>query len=251
MPRLTALLVSLLLVLPVAVRAMPAPRVDCAVPDDFMVPDTPLPHLAAALASGKPVDVLAVGSGTTVGNANHTLGVPFPYRMIEALQAARPGVTFEITVRGGRTMTAEAMLPLLTEALHSRTYPLVLWQTGTVEAVRGLRPDMLMGVLQDGADAVREAGGDLVLIDPQFSRFLRANTDLDPYESVLEQMAALPGVVLFHRFDLMHAWVSAGVIDLERVHAADRERTVAMLNTCLGQALARFVLNGADLPAPP
>ena len=56
----------------------------------------------------------------------------------------------------------------------------MLWQTGTVEAVQGLRPDVLRGVLQDGADAAEDAHADLVLIDPQFSRFLRANADLEP-----------------------------------------------------------------------
>jgi acyl-CoA thioesterase I len=141
------------------------------------------------------------------------------------------------------------MLPLLTQALRSRHYALVLWQTGTVEAVRGMQPDVMQAVLEAGVDAVREAGGDVVLVDPQFSRFLRANTDLDPYESVLEQVADLPGVVLFPRFELMRSWASEGSIDLENVQQSDRETAVAQLNICLGQALARFVLNGVDLAA--
>ena len=37
-------------------------------------------------------------------------------------------------------MTAEDMLPLIEAALKQQHYPLVLWQTGTVEAVRGLQP---------------------------------------------------------------------------------------------------------------
>ena len=57
---------------------------------------------------------------------------------------------------------------------------------------------------------MRDAGGDLVLIDPQFSRFLRANTDLDPYENVMQQVATMPGVALFRRFDLMRSWADTG-----------------------------------------
>ena len=167
--------------------------------------------------------------------------------MVRALHAALPSVEFRLTVRGGRGMTAEEMLPLIDAALKQQRYPLVLWQTGTVEAVRGLQPDGMLDVLHAGAERVRDAGGDLVLIDPQFSRFLRANTDLDPYENVMQQVATMPGVALFHRFDLMRAWANDGRIDLERTPKADRDKALEELNVCLGKALARFVLSAADV----
>ena len=167
--------------------------------------------------------------------------------MVHALHAALPSVDFRLTVRGGRGMTAEDMLPLLEAALKQQHFPLVLWQTGTVEAVRGLQPSGMLDVLHTGAEQVRAAGGDLVLIDPQFSRFLRANTDLDPYENVMQQVATMPGVVLFRRFDLMRGWANDGRIDLERTPKADRDKALEELNACLGKALARFVLSGADV----
>jgi hypothetical protein len=142
-------------------------------------------------------------------------------------------------------MTAATMLPILRNELTSHHYDLVLWQTGTVEAVQGLRPDVLHTVLQDGADAAEAAHADLVLIDPQFSRFLRANADLNPYETVLEQMTDNQAVTLFHRFDLTQTWVDNGQVDLERVGRDQRDEAIAMLNSCLGHALARYVLQGA------
>jgi hypothetical protein len=227
----------------------------CGAPAEFTVTDAPLGQFATAVAAGGPVNVLAVGSATTVGATSTstglatstTQGASFPWHMVRTLQAALPGVKFALTVRGGRGMTAEDMLPLLGAALKQQHYPLVLWQTGTVEAVRGLRPDGMLEVLHAGAELVRDAGGDLVLIDPQFSRFLRANTDLDPYESVLQQVATMPGVALFHRFDLMRTWANDGHIDLEHTQKADRANALDELNECLGRALARFVLNGADV----
>ena len=105
----------------------------------------------------------------------------------------------------------------------------------------------MLDVLHTGAERVRDAGGDLVLIDPQFSRFLRANTDLDPYDGVMQQVATMPGVALFHRFELMRTWANDGRIDLERTPKADRDKALDELNACLGKALARFVLSGADV----
>ena len=221
----------------------------CDASAEFISPDGPLPHFAEALRAGGAVDILAVGSGTTVGEVNGTPGTSFPYRMVESLRATWPKPTFGLTVRGGRNMTAEDMLPLLRQALGTGHYALVLWQTGTVEAVRGLRPDSLREALRAGIDAVQKAGGDVVLIDSQFSRFLRANADLDPYEQVLRDSAMLPDVSLFRRFDLMRYWANEGRIDLERVRKQDRETAVASLNVCLGQMLARFVTHGMGQPA--
>ena len=225
----------------------------CGAPDELVTTDVPLGQFATAIAAGGPVDVLAVGSATTVGSVTApreqtaSPGNTFPWQMVRALHAALPSVEFRLTLRGGRGMTAEDMLPLIDAALKQQHYPLVVWQTGTVEAVRGLQPDGMLDILHTGAERVREAGGDLVLVDPQFSRFLRANTDLDPYEGVMQQVATMPGVGLFHRFDLMKAWVDDGKMDLERTPKADREKALDELNACLGKALARFVLSGADV----
>lgn len=237
---------------PTSLRAAPGPATPaCTIPAEFTTPEEHLNGVATAIAAGGPVAVLAVGSATTVGDRpsgdRHSA---FPYRMLDALQAALPKVSFDLTLRGGRGMTADDMLPLLLTALAAKHYSLVLWQTGTVEAVRGVPPDGMAAALQAGIEHAREAGADVVLIDPQFSRFLSTNVDLDPYETVLQQISALPGVELFHRFDVMQGWAEDGSIDLERAPRADRPRVMAQLNTCLGQALARFVLNGAGVPAP-
>ncbi len=233
----------------------PAPQLVCDMPPDLIVPSAPLTRVAAALATRGSLNILALGSGSTVGessgNSGPTLSLPtpkssFPHRMILALNAMRPAQWFNLTVRGGRNMTADMMLPVLRHELAAHQYDLVLWQTGTVEAVRGIRPDTLRSVLQDGADAAEAARADLVLIDPQFSRFLRANADLNPYETVLTQMTTMQSVTLFRRFDLTQNWVNNGQVDLERVERDERDKTIEMLNECLGQALARYVLAGAD-----
>ncbi len=168
-------------------------RTVCEMPAELTVPSGPLPRVASALATKRGLDIFALGSGSTVGDTGTSGGAAlsyhvhersFPYRMVDALRSMRPGLRFNLMVGGGRDMTADEMLPILEHALANHHFDLVLWQTGTVEAVQGLRPDALRGVLEDGADAVDEAHADLVLIDPQFSRFLRANADLSPYETV-------------------------------------------------------------------
>jgi hypothetical protein len=159
-------------------------------------------------------------------------------------------VTFDLTVRGGRGMSAAEMLPLVKAQVQQTPTQLVLWQTGTVEAIRGMRPALMRQALRQGLDVIHAAGGSLVLLDPQFTRALRANTDVEPYETELQQVAALPGAALFHRYELTRFWVLQGRIDPERAAQDTREAELARLNVCLGQALARYVLSGAGVAAP-
>jgi acyl-CoA thioesterase-1 len=236
------------------VPELAAASVQCDLPPDLTTPDEALPGVAAAMSKRGQVEVLAIGSGSTVGDTTGGTGAAvvyhfpkssFPYRMIEALQAAKPTVKFHLTVKGGRNMTAEEMLPLVRQEFAAQRYDLVVWQTGTVEAVRGLRPETMRDAIRDGADVAAAEGADVVVVDPQFSRFLRANTDLSPYDAALQEVAAMPGVTLFPRFDLTHIWANSGDIDLERVSPDERDHTIAKLNICLGRALARFVLAGS------
>lgn len=252
LPRIVLLLSCMAAVDPALVQATEAPA--CDLQADLLTPTAPLPHVAAALAR-KRINILALGSGSTVGETGkaagpaliyRTPGASFPYRMADALRAARPEIQVNLSVKGGRSMPASDMLPILQNELAHGHVDLVLWQTGTVEAVRGTRPDALRSDLVDGVAATDSANADLVLIDPQFSRFLRANVDLTPYESVLEQVAGTEGIGLFPRWALTQDWVSNGQIDVERVSRDARDRTIAQLNTCLGLALAHYVLAAAS-----
>lgn len=240
MSRLRALALAGLLALSAApVWAAEAPPATCPPdPPGLLVPDETLSALTAALHPGGTVQMLAVGSASTVAAEG------YPLAMLAALRATRPGVTFHLTRRGGRGEDAAETLRVLDKALRSARYTLVLWQAGTVDAVRGLPPDDLAETLDTGAALVRRHGADLVLVDPQFSRFLRANVDLEPYETALQMAAAEPGVVLFPRYELMRGWVEEDGIDPER--AGGPSAAATLLRRCVGEALARFLLAGVE-----
>ena len=254
--------------------AFAAASVDsCPAADDTASSSASLPHVAAALQPGKTLKVLAIGSATmfgpeasqgrgtltsqVLGSGSGPSGTPgqtfaqqpsehaFPLQMANQLRAMVPGAEVQVVVRGGRGLLATEMLALLHTELSATHYDLVIWQTGTVEAVRNLLPSEFGQTLADGADAAQAAGADLVLVDPQFSRFLQANSNLDPYLQALQQVAAMPDVVLFHRFDLMRGWANDGQLDLEHTARSDRQKAIETLHACLGRSLARLVLASA------
>ena len=244
----------------------------CPASDDLIGTTATLPEVARAMVPGGVLRVLAIGSATLFGpeaslspgtvtsqaatgsgpvvlppstpitNAPSERG--FPRQMAKALEAAVPKLQIQIDVRGGRGMSASDMLALLRKEIEAGKYQLVLWQTGTVEAVRNSPPGEFASVLASGVETVEAAGANLVLIDPQYSRFLQTNSNLEPYIQALQQTASMPGVALFHRFDLMRSWASEGQIDLERTPKVDRKRVGEALHACLGLHLAHLVLAG-------
>ncbi len=244
----------------------------CAAPADITSNVAPLPAAAASLKPGGTLNVLAVGSATvfsplealrpgTITAQGLGLGpaspskqalvqsdAAFPMQMAKALQAAVPNLTVNVTVKGGRGMLATEMLDIIRAELAAHPYQLVIWQTGTVEAVRNIPSGTFYETLADGSAAITQAGADLILVDPQFSRFLHANTDLDPYTQSMQEIAAQPDTILFHRFELMRYWVGEGQIDLERTPKEQRVSTVEALHACLGARLADMVLASARLP---
>jgi phage terminase large subunit-like protein len=201
------------------------------------VPHTGVPH------TGVPQAGISPTGGPQAGIPQP--GTPqagIPWQAARALEAAVHGLHVDVTVIGRHGESAADLLAQMRLELRHKAYRLVLWQTGTIEAVDEQPPEDFYQTLADGAAAANAAGADLVLIDPQYSRFLTANANVEPYLAALKAAAALPGVGLFHRFDIMHDWADDGSIDLENAPKADRQAIRARLHGCLGRELARELL---------
>jgi acyl-CoA thioesterase-1 len=232
-----------------AAAPQPCPKLDPPEASDIGA----LPHLAAALRPGGVLDILAIGAGPETrqaglsGASGATPG--FFNQLTRSLETGVRTLHATVMVRGGRGMLAPAQLGLIRAALAQHHYQLVLWQTGTIDAVQAEPVEDFYQALADGADAASSANADLILIEPQYSRFLEANADLGPYLSAMAAAGAAPGSLVFHRHTLMHDWVDAGLIDLEYARTADRTAVAARLHACLATALADLILAQSEATA--
>ena len=234
-----AILVLALLVPP----ASPAAASTCDVPPELLEVALPLPATERALAEGT-LRVLVVGSASVLGPGSSTPGHAWPARLEASLREGRPDLRLEMKVLGGRGLTAADMLTMI-EAAADPAPQLVIWQVGTVEAARGIEPDWLAGRLANGLEWMKERGIDAVLMDQQFSRFLRANADITAYQDTIRIAAAGQGAAVFPRYELMRFWADTDRIDLERAPRPRRAAMVDQLGECLGQTVSAFVLRGA------
>ncbi len=211
-----------------------------------------LPLLKPHMKPGGQLDILVVGSALAGSKPSLAVkGAPagkesggngYIGEMAQGLERSLPGLHVNLTFDGRRFMSASEMLGVISSDLDHHHYGLVLWQTGTADAVRDEPLGDFFQALSDGTVAAASAGSAMVLVDPQYSRFLEANADLAPYLSSMQAIASTSGAMLFDRYALMREWAEAGQIDLESAAPAERPAVAARLHACLGQALVRSLL---------
>lgn len=238
MLRILAVLTALLLPGP----APAAGGAGCGAPVAYLQAPA-LPATATGIATGR-LRVLAVGSASVTGAGVSGPAAAWPARLEALLRGHRPDLALRFEVRGARGSTAADQWRLIEEALREGQPDLVIWQAGTTEAVRGLPIEDMADIIAAGLGRLSARGVDVVIMDIQFSRFLRANAQVEPYRDALRLLAATGDGAFFPRYDIMAAWAEAGTVDVERTPRARRTAEIDRLNDCLARALAAFLRNG-------
>lgn len=243
-------LVSLLLLLAAMAGARAADDGPaCGAPPELLEAGAPLPATSRAVSAGD-LRILVVGSASVLGPGTSGPAAAWPARLDALLAARHPGLKVETAVRGAPGLTATDAVAMIKEELRRNPAHLVLWQTGAVETARNLDLDELAAALDNGLTRANLAGADAVLIDPQFSRFLRANANVEAYREAMRLAAAAHNAPLFRRYDLMQAWADAEKVDMERAPRSARVAVTDRLNDCLAQAMALLLEDGIEASKP-
>jgi hypothetical protein len=192
---------------------------------------------------------MVVGSASTQMGGTSGPAATWPERLRAVLAARVAPVNVRVEVFGGRGTVAADHARIIGEVAPTYRPHLLIWQLGTVEAARGLPADEMSDTVQDAIARLRATRGertDVVLVDPQFSRFFRANADVESYRDRLRLAAAASGAQLFSRWAIMRHWTETERLDLERAPRGGRVAAADELHDCVARALSEFVLDGAQ-----
>ena len=166
-------------------------------------------------------------------------------RLQAALKEKLPAVTVDLSVDIEAKKTAEEVTAALPKLLEGKKPTLVIWQTGTVDAVRSVDPDDFRTAVDEGVVALQEAGADVILVNPQYSPRTETMISVPPYLDNMRVVAQQHDVPLFDRFAIMRHWAESGEFDLfSAFHGVELAKRV---HNCLGVALSQFVLEAAHL----
>jgi hypothetical protein len=234
------LLAGLLAVM--SARAEDVPQ-SCDVPAYLLTSESALPKVADAVKSKRPLEILVIGSRSST--ITGTDGSAYPARLQAALQEKLPSIPVNVSVEIQVKKTAEEVTAGLVKLLEGKKPTLVVWQTGTVDAMRSVDPDDFRAAVDEGVAAVQKAGADIVLLNLQYSPRTETMISAPPYLDNMRVVAQHHDVPLFDRFAIMRHWNDSGDFDLfSTSHGIDLARRV---HDCLGRALSIFVIETARL----
>jgi len=215
----------------------------CEVPAYLLTTDSTLSKVADAIRNARPLNVLVVGSrSSTIASSEASA---YPAKLQEALKERLPSIPVTLSVELQTGKTAEDVAAGLVKLVEAKRPTLVIWQTGTVDAMRSVDPDDFRGAVDEGVVALQNAGADVVMVNLQYSPRTETMISAPPYLDNMRVVAQQHDVPLFDRFAIMRHWNEAGDFDLfSNVHGNDMAKKV---HACLGRALSKFVLDAARL----
>jgi acyl-CoA thioesterase-1 len=230
--------------LAVAVLACAPPAfggAQCKVPVELMHVDEALPHLSERLRAGDAVKIVAIGGASTTGAAAGSADLAYPHRLQEILRRWYPNIPITVVNKGVPRQTAQQMLERFPSDVIAEDPVLVIWETGTTDAVRGVEVEELAAALQSGIDELKARSIDIMLIDMQFSRSTVAVIDFERYLNALHRAGDVNDVYVFPRFEMMRYWSEQNVFNFDGVSKDERASLAASVYECIGKELAEAI----------
>jgi acyl-CoA thioesterase-1 len=213
----------------------------CEVPDELMQFDDKLPHLSERLRASQPAKIVAIGGASTAGLAAGSSDLAYPHRLQEILSRWYPSAPINVVNRGVARQTAQQMLERFPTDVIAEDPVLVIWETGTTDAVRGVGVDDFAAALQTGIDELKAHAIDIMLVDMQFSHSTAAVIDFERYLNALHRVGDVNDVNVFPRFEMMRYWSEQNVFNFDGVAKNERASLAAKVYECIAGKLAEAI----------
>jgi len=220
---------------------------ECRVAENLIVPNFPLAQVAHAIAA-KQLNILVIGAGSSQLPGPNGGKNAYPARLQQALADKLPGVDIRLTTDAKSKRTAAEMVKVLPQLVASLKPALVVWQTGTADAIQAIDPDQFSQALGRGINIARSAGADVVLVNPQYSPRTESMIALGTYAENMRWVALQHDVPIFDRYSVMQLWADLGTFDF---NATTKKLDIAeRVHDCIGRLLADQVIIAAKESEP-
>ncbi|HYB54725.1 MAG TPA: SGNH/GDSL hydrolase family protein [Alphaproteobacteria bacterium] len=213
----------------------------CAVPEEIASTKLPLPHVTAKLKAREAVRIVVIGSGSSSGLGASSLAEAYPARLTRELGKLFPDGKFELTNLSKRGQLASEMEARFASEVAAAHPALVIWQSGTADAVKGVDLASFGEVLETGIDKLRALDADVILMNSQYSPHTLTALDTEPYRDYMRWAILSRSAILFHRYTMMKYWVEEGVIDFSSPSKAEQTRNDDLVHGCIAYRLALLI----------
>jgi lysophospholipase L1-like esterase len=236
-----------LVVLSPAGTAFAAERQTCEIPGYLLFGNNELKRVEAAVTKDRRLTIAVVGTGSSILAGPDGPPSAYPARLEAALKQRLPGVAVKVVTLVRTRLSAEDLAQGMGKLLIDEKPDLVVWQSGTVDAIRRLEPDDYRAALDEGVETLHKGGADVVLMNMQYSPRTDTMIALGPYADAMRVVAQQHEIPLFDRLAIMRHWSDTGAFDL---YAAGRDNVLAhRVHDCIGRGIAAMIIDAAHLRA--
>jgi hypothetical protein len=227
-----------------AATARAEPVDPCAVPGYLLFGDSKLERAAAAANKDKALRILVLGGASSTLPGRDGAAMAFPARL-EAAFNRRLNLKVTVTTEIRARQSAEDMAENIEKLLVDQKPNLVIWQTGTYDALHGTDPEEFRAAVSDGVEKLQNGGADVVLMNMQFSPRTESVVAVGAYADAIRWVAREREVPVYDRLAIMRHWYDAGQFDL---YAATKDmKTARAVHDCIGRTLASSIIEAAHL----
>ena len=219
----------------------------CSVAQDLVYADAGLPRVAAAVAKSHAITIVVAGTTSSTLPGAQGAALAYPARLEAALRAKLPGVTVNVVPHALPRRTAADMAATFPAILKEDKPTLVVWQTGTFDAMQGVPTELFQSTLEQAVDKLRNGGADVILMNMQYSPRTEAVVASQPYAEAIRWVALEDRLNVFDRQGVMRQWSDLGTFDL--LAATKSLDTAAQVHDCIGKLLADLIVQGLKMSA--
>jgi hypothetical protein len=247
-PIAACLAVLSLAVLSAAGAAFAAERQTCEIPGYLLFGSNELKRVQEAVNKERRLTIAVVGTGSSILAGPDGPPSAYPARLEVALKQRLPWVAVKVVTLVRTRLTAEDLAQGMGKLLIDEKPDLVVWQSGTVDAIRRVEPDSFRAALDEGVETLHKGGADVILMNMQYSPRTDTMVALGPYADAMRVVAQQHEVPLFDRLAIMRHWSDTGDFDL---YAAGRDNVLAhRVHDCIGRGIASMIIDAAHLLKP-
>jgi len=217
----------------------------CEIPGYLLFGNNELKHVAEAVKKDRRLTIAVVGTGSSILAGPDGPRSAYPARLEAALKQRLPSVAVKVVTLVRTRMSAEDLAQGMAKLLVDEKPDLVIWQTGTLDAIRRIEPDDFRAALDAGVETLHKGGADVILMNMQYSPRTDIMVALGPYADNMRVVAQQHEIPLFDRLAIMRHWSDTGAFDL---YAAGKDNVLAQrVHDCIGRAIASMIIDAAHL----
>jgi hypothetical protein len=240
----------MLMLLALTASAWAEEPAECRVAEHLVQNPFRLARASKALEA-KRLDILVLGGGSSMlPGASESKA--YPSRLQNVLAQQLPNIAIKVTVDTKSRRTAAEALRIIPQDFITTKPNLVVWQTGVIDAMKGVDPEAFSATLNKGVETAHAAGADVILMNMQYSPRTASRIALSAYLENMRWVALQREVPLFDRFGIMELWSELGTFNF--FSATNELDTAERVHDCIARLLADLIVEAAKplaSPVPP